>query len=95
VPRLTVQPVAVREVAEALVDLVGGEPQKAAPDLAGPRVESLPDMARRLVRTGTVRRRPVVPLWLPGPMARGGLLPTGPGPRGTQTFEQWLAGRRG
>jgi uncharacterized protein YbjT (DUF2867 family) len=94
VPRLTVQPVAVREVAEALVALAAGEPQKAAPDLAGPRVEALPDMARRLVRTGTVRRRAVVPLWLPGPMAHGGLLPTGPGPRGTQTFEQWLAGRR-
>ena len=94
VPRLTVQPVAVREVAEALVAIAAGEPQKAAPDLAGPRVESLTDMVRRLVRTGTVRRRPVVPLWLPGTMAHGGLLPTGPGPRGTQTFEQWLAGRR-
>lgn len=94
VPRLRVQPVAVREVAEALVAVLAGEAQHAAPDLAGPRVESLPDMVRRLVRTGTVRRRPVVPLWLPGPMAGGGLLPTGPGPRGTQTFEQWLAGRR-
>jgi hypothetical protein len=52
-------------------------------------------MARRVVRAGVVRRRAVVPLWLPGPMARGGLLPTGPGPRGTQTFEQWLAERRG
>jgi uncharacterized protein YbjT (DUF2867 family) len=93
-PRLKVQPVAVREVAAALVALVAGQPQQAAPDLAGPCVESLPDMARRLVRTGTVRRRPVVPLWLPGPMAHGGLLPTGPGPRGTQTFEQWLAARR-
>ncbi len=93
VPRLVVQPVAVREVAEALVATALGEPQKDAPDLAGPRVESLADMARRLVRTGTVRRRPVVPLWLPGPMAHGGLLPTGPGPRGTQTFEQWLTGR--
>lgn len=94
VPRLTVQPIAVREVAQALVALAAGEPQKDAPDLAGPRVESLADMARRLVRSGTVRRRPVVPLWLPGPMAHGGLLPTGTGPRGTQTFEQWLARRR-
>jgi uncharacterized protein YbjT (DUF2867 family) len=94
VPRLTVQPVAVREVAEALVAVVGGEPRKAVIELAGPRVESLPDMARRLIRTGTVRRRPVVPLWLPGPMAHGGLLPTGPGMRGTQTFEQWLVERR-
>jgi uncharacterized protein YbjT (DUF2867 family) len=94
VPRLTVQPIAVREVAEALVALAGGEPQQAAPDLAGPRIEALPDLARRLIRTGTVRRRPLVPIWLPGAMATGGLLPTGPGPRGTQTFEQWLTERR-
>jgi uncharacterized protein YbjT (DUF2867 family) len=94
VPRLTVQPIAVREVAEALVAIALGEPQKAAPDLAGPRVEVLSDMVRRLVRSGTVRRRPVLPLWLPGAMAHGGLLPAGPGPRGTQTFEQWLGERR-
>jgi uncharacterized protein YbjT (DUF2867 family) len=94
VPRLTVQPIAVREVAEALVALAGSEPQQAAPDLAGPRIEALPDLARRLIRTGTVRRRPVVPVWLPGAMAGDGLLPTGPGPRGTQTFAQWLAERR-
>lgn len=66
-----------------------------APDLAGPQVESLVDMARRLIRAGGSRRRPVVPLWLPGPMAGGGLLPAGPGSRGVQTFEQWLAARRG
>ncbi|AGZ39842.1 SDR family oxidoreductase [Actinoplanes friuliensis] len=95
VPRMTVQPIAVREVAEALVEIVAGEPQKAAPDLAGPQVESLVDMARRLIRAGGSRRRPVVPLWLPGPMASGGLLPTGPGSRGVLTFEQWLGeGRR-
>jgi len=93
VPRLTIQPIAVREVAEALVSLAGGEPQKMAPDLAGPRVESLVDMARRLIRAGGSRRRPVVPLWFPGPMAGGGLLPAEPGPRGVQTFEQWLADR--
>jgi uncharacterized protein YbjT (DUF2867 family) len=94
VPRLTVQPVAVREVAGALVALAAGAPQKDAPELAGPRVEVLTDMARRLMRTGTVRRRPLLPLWLPGPMATGGLLPTGEFTRGTQTFDQWLAARR-
>jgi len=94
-PRLTIQPVAVREVAEALVSLAVGEPRKMAPDLAGPRVESLVDLARRLIRAGGSRRRPVVPLWLPGPMAGGGLLPVGPGSRGAQTFEQWLAALRG
>ena len=91
VPRMTVQPIAVREVAEALVALAVGEPQGMAGDLAGPRVESLVDMARRVVAAGRARRRPVLPLWVPGPMGRGGLLPAGPGPRGVRTFDEWLA----
>jgi uncharacterized protein YbjT (DUF2867 family) len=78
VPKGRVQPVAVREVAEALADL------------AGPREESLVDMARRLIAAGGARRRPVVPVHLPGGMNSGGLLPTGPGPRGTVTFDDWL-----
>ena len=91
VPAMKTQPVAVREVAEALVALVEGEPRGMAGDLAGPRVESLVDMARRVIRAGGARRRPVVPLWIPGPMRTGGLLPTGPGPRGVQTFDEWVA----
>lgn len=94
VPAMKVQPIAVREVAEALVALAVGEPRGMAGDLAGPRVESLVVMARRLVAAGGARRRPVVPLWLPGPMGRGGLLPTGPGPRGVETFDEWLAAHR-
>ncbi|MEV8508066.1 NmrA family NAD(P)-binding protein [Actinoplanes sp. NPDC051475] len=94
VPAMKVQPITVREVAEALVALAVGEPRGMAGDLAGPRVESLADMARRLVAAGGARRRPVVPLWLPGAMGRGGLLPTGPGPRGVETFDEWLAGHR-
>ncbi|MFI5491682.1 SDR family oxidoreductase [Actinoplanes sp. NPDC051859] len=91
VPKMTVQPIAVREVAEALVALAAGEPQAMAGDLAGPREESLVAMARRLIAAGGARRRPVLPLWVPGPMSRGGLLPTGPGARGGQTFDQWLS----
>ncbi|MFI7597345.1 SDR family oxidoreductase [Actinoplanes sp. NPDC049681] len=94
VPAMKVQPVAVREVAEALAALAVGEPRGMAGDLAGPRVESLVGMARRLIAAGGARRRPVMPLWVPGPMGRGGLLPTGPGPRGTETFDEWLTARR-
>ncbi|GAA5017066.1 SDR family oxidoreductase [Streptomyces siamensis] len=90
VPTAVVQPIAVREVAEALVDLALGSPRGMAPELAGPQVESLVDLARRLIAAGGARRRPVVPLYLPGAMRKGGLLPTGPGPRGTQTFADWL-----
>ncbi|WP_026410885.1 SDR family oxidoreductase [Actinomadura oligospora] len=90
VPTGRVQPVAVREVAEALVDAALGAPQGMAPELAGPRVESLVGMARSLIAAGGARRRPVLPVYLPGGMSSGGLLPTGAGPRGTQTFADWL-----
>ncbi|MEU7765440.1 NAD(P)H-binding protein [Nocardia sp. NPDC049190] len=93
VPIAPVQPIAVREVAEALVDLALEPPQGMAPELAGPQVESLVELARRLIAAGGARRRPVVPVYFPGGMRNGGLLPTGPGPRGTQTFADWLTER--
>jgi uncharacterized protein YbjT (DUF2867 family) len=94
VPRTRSQPVAVREVAAALADLAAGRPLGMAPEIAGPREESLPDIARRLLRArGT--RRPVLTTRLPGAVGRaladGALLPTGTGPRGKQTFDAWLA----
>jgi|1186.fasta_scaffold02976_6 uncharacterized protein YbjT (DUF2867 family) len=95
VPRMRVQPVAAREVAEALAGLVDGPPVGRAPELAGPDVHDLVDLARRWLRA-TGSRRPVVPLRLPGAagraMAEGALLPTDPGPRGRETFDAWLAG---
>lgn len=93
VPTAPVQPIAVREVAETLVDLALEPPRGMAPELAGPQVESLVDLARSLIAAGGVRRRPVVPLYFPGAMRTGGLLPTGPGPRGTRTFADWLRGQ--
>ena len=94
VPRMRCQPVAAREVASALAELVVAEPAGLAPELAGPRPEDLPDMVRRLLHARGVRRRVVV-VPVPGAagqaMAQGELLPTGPGPRGTQTFDEWLA----
>ncbi|AGL15049.1 SDR family oxidoreductase [Actinoplanes sp. N902-109] len=92
-PTMRTQPVAVREVAEALVPLATEPPRGMAPDLAGPRVESLVSMARRLIAAGGARRRPVAPVPVPGGMSNGGLLPTGPGPRGTQTFDEWIEAR--
>jgi uncharacterized protein YbjT (DUF2867 family) len=98
VPHMLSQPVAAREVAAALVRLTLGEPVGRAPDLAGPAPEQMADLVRRLLRAAGSRRR-VLGFRLPGAvgtaMARGGLLPTGPGPRGEQTFDQWLAGQDG
>jgi uncharacterized protein YbjT (DUF2867 family) len=93
VPKMTSQPVAAREVASALVELARGAPVGLAPELAGPQERQMPDLVRRLLGARG-SRRVVIPVRLPGPSGRamisGGLLPGGPGPRGTQTFDQWL-----
>ncbi|MEU3465417.1 NAD(P)H-binding protein [Streptomyces sp. NPDC006733] len=94
VPRMRTQPIAAREVAQYLVHLTLDPPQGMAPDLAGPRVEQLVDMVRRLLRARQ-QRRLLVPVTMPGAtgaaMTGDGQLPDGPGPRGTQTFDAWLA----
>ena len=94
VPRMRTQPVAAREVATALVAMATSPAVGRAPELAGPDVHDLVDLARQVVRV-IGQRRPVVPVRLPGAtgraMATGALLPTRPGPRGKQTFASWLA----
>lgn len=93
IPTMRCQPIAVSEVAAHLCTLAVGEPQQMAPEVAGPQVESMVDMARQLLRR-LRQRRPVIPLRLPGAvgkaMAGGALLPAHPGPRGQQTFAEWL-----
>jgi len=94
VPHMLVQPVAAREVAAALAALAVGPAVGMAPELAGPQEHELVDLARRVVHAHGQRRR-VVGIWVPGAAGRamtgGSLLPTGPGPRGSLTFEQWLS----
>lgn len=87
VPRMRTQPVAAREVAQRLVRLVSAPAQGMAPELAGPRVEQLVDMTGRLLRARH-QRRLLLPVKMPGAtgtaMTGDGLLPAGPGPRGSQ-----------
>jgi uncharacterized protein YbjT (DUF2867 family) len=94
VPKFRSQPVALDEVAAALLSLAASPPAGLVPDLAGPEVLELPDMARQLLRRRH-SRRVVIPVRLPGAAGRaassGGLLPLEPGPRGTGTFAEWLA----
>jgi uncharacterized protein YbjT (DUF2867 family) len=94
-PRMRIQPVAAAEVAERLVQLALGPPQGLV-ELGGPQEEQLVDLARRLLRTRGSHRK-VLPVRLPGAaggqLIAGGLLPTGPGPRGIQTFQEWLQAR--
>jgi uncharacterized protein YbjT (DUF2867 family) len=95
VPRMRTQPIAAREVAAALVALVAGPAVGRAPELAGPREEQMVDMVRQLKRLRGASRL-VLPLTLPGQTGRamtgGALLPTVPGPRGRQSFADWLRG---
>ncbi len=92
VPRMRVQPVAVREVAAQLVALALGPAVGMAPELAGPQVHELVDLVRQVV-SARGRRRWVVGLRVPGggAAASGGLLPSGTDyTRGNQSFEEWL-----
>ena len=95
VPRMRTQPIAAREVAAALVTLAAGPAVGRAPELAGPREEQMIDMVRQLTRLRGASRL-VLPLTLPGQTGRamtgGALLPTGPGPRGRESFPDWLRG---
>ena len=97
VPEMRTQPVAARTVAEALADLVNGSapsPGDAIPEIAGPREESLVEMAKLLVarRGESVRIEAVTDpddaeqaLY-----ASGGLLPGPDAVLAGPTFEQWL-----
>ncbi|MCW2772707.1 MAG: 3-beta hydroxysteroid dehydrogenase [Nocardioides sp.] len=95
VPSMLSQPVAAREVAEALVDLVESGPAGRVPDLAGPEKLQMVDLARRVSRARGLGRR-VVPVRMPGAaggaMRTGALTPASDGPRGRITFDQWLEG---
>lgn len=88
------QPVDVRDVADRLAALAVAPPAGRADDLAGPVVRSMADLAPTwAVASG--RRRAVVPVPLPGRLARavraGGLLAPAHAD-GRRTFEEFLAG---
>ena len=93
-PKILSQPIGIVDVAPHMVELAHREPQGLAPDLAGPDEHlRMQDMVKRLAKV-VGERRPIVPIGMPGKVGKqltgGDLLPTGPGPRGTQTFDQWL-----
>jgi uncharacterized protein YbjT (DUF2867 family) len=92
-PPLLVQPVAVGDVADFLVEVAVGELVNGVCELAGPETQDLVDMARRTLQARGESLR-LVPTWrvrygvavagevlLPGPDAR--IAPT--------TFDDWLA----
>lgn len=93
-PPLLVQPVAVSDVAEVLVEVAAGEPRNGIIELAGPETQDLVDMARRTLAARGESLR-LIPTWrdTPSGLALAGevLLP-GPDARiAATTFDDWLA----
>ena len=97
VPQMRTQLVAARTVAEALAELANGSrpaPENTIPEIAGPREESLVDVARLLVarRGDAVRIEAVSDPDDPEQAlyASGALLPGPDAVLAGPTFEQWL-----
>src|ERR687885_514792 len=91
-----VQPVEADEVAARLVELTLGEPAGLVPDMGGPRVYGAAELLRGYLRASKRRRRPIVPVWLPGKAARvfrngGNIAPEQA--VGYRTWEEFLADR--
>ncbi len=91
------QPVLAAEVAERLAGLAGQPPAGRVPDMGGPQIRGIRDLAASYLRASGRRRR-VLPVPLPGRafagFRRGGNLAPDEA-TGTVTFEEFLAQRFG
>ncbi|MCP9950070.1 SDR family oxidoreductase [Actinomadura madurae] len=96
---LRFQPVDARDVAERLVGLALGAPAGRVPDLAGPRVYGLDDLVRGYLEARGGRRRPMLPVRIPGKAGRayraGDNLALDGADHGARTWEDFLAERLG
>jgi uncharacterized protein YbjT (DUF2867 family) len=91
---LRFQSVAAAEVADRLVACLSRGPAGRLPDLGGPEILLVRDMAR-VWRSATRRRKPIVPLPVVGRVAsafRAGAGTVTDGDAGNVTWEDWLAG---
>ncbi len=89
------QPVDAGEVADRLVELALGTPAGLAPDMAGPRVYTVPGLLHPYLRARG-KRRPMVPVPLPGKAARAVRAGANLAPDravGHRTWEDFLAER--
>lgn len=97
IPReLRFEPVDSRDVADRLVELTLGNPAGAVPDLAGPKVYAMKELADSYLQV-TGKHRWTVPMRIPGRVGRAyrnGANLAGPGAtRGTRSWEAFLAER--
>jgi uncharacterized protein YbjT (DUF2867 family) len=89
------QPVDTDEVAARLVELTLGEPAGLVPDMAGPQVLGMAEMMRGYLRA-TGRRRPILPIRMPGRAARAVRAGANLAPEhavGKRTWDEFLAAR--
>jgi uncharacterized protein YbjT (DUF2867 family) len=87
------QPVDTAEVADRLVELALGTPAGLVPDMGGPAVYEMAELLRGYLHARN-KRRPILPIWLPGKAARAfragaNLAPDGA--VGRRTWEDFLA----
>jgi uncharacterized protein YbjT (DUF2867 family) len=91
------QPVDADEVAARLVELALGRPAGLVADLGGPHAQGMAELVRGYLRASG-RRRPVLPVRLPGRAARAvrdGANLTPQHATGKRTWEEFLAERVG
>lgn len=87
------QPIAAAEVADRLVELALGEPAGLVAEIGGPRIYPMADLIRDYLQT-VGKRRPVLPIRLPGKAAkafRAGANLTPDHATGHVTWETFLA----
>ena len=93
VPNWSFQPVDAGDVADRLTALALGAPSGRVPDLGGPQRYPLTDLVRSYL-DATSRRRPLLPIRLPGEAARafaaGANLAGDDATLGSNTWEQFL-----
>src|SRR5919106_3346379 len=90
------QPVDADEVAARLVELTLGEPAGRVSDMGGPRAYGAAELLRGYLQASERRRRPIVPVWLPGRAARAcraGANLTPEQAVGRRTWEEFLTER--
>jgi uncharacterized protein YbjT (DUF2867 family) len=89
------QPVDAGEVAARLVELALGPPAGLAPDMAGPRIYPMAELVRSYLRAAG-KRRPLLPMRLPGQAARAvraGAILAPERAMGLITWEEFLVAR--
>ena len=90
------QPVEAGEVAARLAELSLGKPSGLVPDMGGPRVYGVAELIRGYLRASKRRRRPIVPIRVPGKAAdayRSGANLAPEQAVGRRSWEEFLADR--